>query len=147
MLDTLRILAGPYLLPMVGGSCLVGLAAMALASALDRRQRLAAITAMALQRADVTQDYIHHVTKIPKSKLSEQLGGKSGLTALYRLFESEVIERETDFCREWIALMADVHGFAIVPKDWSALLEKVDALIGGRKSMVKARIAGQEQAS
>ena len=114
---------------------------------LGGRNESASLTNLALQRADVTQDYVHHVTKIPKSKLSEQLGGKSGLTALYRLFESEVIERETDFCREWIALMADAHGFAIVPKDWSALLEKVDALIGCRKPMVKARIAGQEQAS
>jgi hypothetical protein len=98
---------------------------------------LASITAQAMDRAGLTQDYVSHVTGIPANKLSDQLAGKVPFTGFCR-FGYQEIRRDTQFWPEFANVLADQVDRALVPRDLGTLLERVTELVSGQKRMLKA---------
>lgn len=146
----------PYAAMLAGLVVTIGCGAVSVAllavlmGALDGRLKLAASVAVAMKRADMTQDYVQRVTQMSGSKLSDQLAGKDRFTGLCRILESDEIQQHTDFWIEWLSIQAEAHGRVLLPKDHGVLLAKVDRLLDGlTKPMVKAGLLPprEEQAS
>lgn len=107
-------------------------------------RKLATTVALALKRADVTQDYVARVTGIPPNKLSLQLSGQAPFTGLCRILISHELRHETDFWQELVMLMAQSIDRALVPNDIAALVSKVDQLVN-KKHMAKAALIVMDQ--
>lgn len=116
----------------------VTLLAIAAAIAVDDAgRRLAALVALALKRADVTQDYVSLVTGIPRNKLSEQLAGKVPFTGLCRILANRALKDETDFWFELTAIFADQVNRAVVSIDLGHIVSKLEEIVGAPKRMAR----------
>lgn len=88
---------------------------------------LAADAKLAMKRADLTLDFVSRVTRVPLSRLSDQLNGKTPFTSLWRFYAFEEM-RQTDWRVEFGELQADRIQRLLVSADFRELLSKVDAL-------------------
>lgn len=110
-------------------------------------KQLAADVAKAMKRADLTQDYVARVLRIPPSKLSLQLSGQLPFTTLWRFFTNAEIA-DTEFRREFFEIQAERIDRRMVALDLGALVTSLqDAL--GKKPMAKMALseAQKEQQS
>jgi hypothetical protein len=110
----------------------------------ESARRFAATVAIALKRADVTQDYVSRVTGIPPNKLSNQLAGKVPFTGLVRILASRELRDETDFWLELMDLLADGVNRALVPMDLGYVIAKLELLVGAPR-MVKAQFRDDQR--
>jgi predicted XRE-type DNA-binding protein len=108
-------------------------------------RQLAADVALAMKRADLTQDFVSRCINVPRPKLSDQLAGKASFTTLWRFFVVREI-RESEFLVELLDILGQRVDRALVQSDIARLVATVDALLGrqhareARKRMAKASL-------
>jgi hypothetical protein len=109
-------------------------AAICGASAIDTW--IASIASEAMKRADLTQDYISRVTRIPAARLSDQLSGKLPFTGFVR-FGCREIRENTFFWTAFVEVLADRVDRAVVPVDVARLVAGVEELVGQKRRMAR----------
>lgn len=97
-------------------------------------QKLAALVALAMKRADLTQDYVARCTGIPPNKLSEQLAGKTPFTGLYRILSNVELRQETELWCELVELLAHEIDRRVVPVDLGTIVAKLEEIVGKPKA-------------
>ena len=114
----------------------------------EASRRLAALVSLAMQKADITQDYVSRCTGIPAARLSDQLAGKAPFTGLCRILANDELRTETDLWLELTDLFAGRVDRMLAPLQYADVIERlkrIEDLIGRPRRMARMALPKAEE--
>lgn len=102
----------------------------------DDSRQLVADVRLAMKRADLSLDFVARCTRVPVSKLSDQLNSKTPFTSFWRFIAPEILA--SHFWHELFALRAERQGGIYVRGELAALVRSVQRLVSEKEKEQRA---------